>query len=127
VGPITKPYTILTRSEEGRRSYRSDYDVRAASERLPASSVFSDLGSAQTFLTELYAAFGAQRADGRVETVRIVRTRWRSAVVKDRAGVYEAMTSGLLFTAEESVLDSIFYVRELGYHWKRLSLEPIAG
>src|SRR5438552_13314710 len=43
-----------------------DYDVGAASERLPASSVFSDLGSAQTFLTELYAAFGAQRADGRV-------------------------------------------------------------
>ena len=105
----------------------ADYELATASASLPPSSVFSDLGTAQSFLTELYAAFGARRSDGRVEIVRIVRTPWSSAVVRDQRGVYEAMTSGLLFTAEEAVLDSVFYVRELSYHWQRLALEAIAG
>ena len=41
----------------------ADYELATASENLPPSSVFSDLGTAQSFLTELYAAFGARRTD----------------------------------------------------------------
>jgi hypothetical protein len=101
----------------------ADYDVSSATDRLPASSRFRDLKTAQAFLTELYSAFGARRADGRVEVVRIARTGWGSKVVEDRRGNYEAMTSGALFSGSEACLDSIFYVEDLEYRWNRLALE----
>ncbi len=108
-------------------SIRADYDLSGATDRLPATSAFRDLSTAQQFLTELYAAFGAQRADGRVEVVRILRTPWESAVVYDRSAIYEAMSSGLLFRSGEATLDSVFYVQALAYHWQRLALEATAG
>jgi uncharacterized protein len=108
-------------------SIRADYDLVGATHRLPSTSAFRDLSTAQQFLTELYAAFGTQRAGGRVEVVRIVRTPWESAVVSDRSAVYEAMSSGLLFRREEATLDAVFYVRALAYHWRRLAAEAIAG
>lgn len=90
---------------------------------LPASTHFADLPSAQAFLSELYVAFGARRADGRIEKVRIERTPWQSQVVPDVGGRYEAMTSGVLFRDSEAALDSIFLVRNLSYRWERLCLE----
>jgi uncharacterized protein YqjF (DUF2071 family) len=101
------------------------YEASGTEDTLPASSRFPDLRTAQAFLSELYVAFGARRMDGRVETVRIARTPWDSRVVPDRAGVYRAMTSGLLFRASEAEIDSIFLVRNLSYRWERLALEPL--
>jgi uncharacterized protein YqjF (DUF2071 family) len=102
---------------------RASYTVRDEPDRLPATSRFGDLRSAQAFLSELYVAFGAQRANGRTETVRIARTPWKSHVVADEAGEYSAMTSGVLFARSEAQLDSIFLVEDLAYRWERLSLE----
>jgi uncharacterized protein YqjF (DUF2071 family) len=104
----------------------AEYDLRPESQ-LPASSAFGDLPTAQAFLTELYAAFGARRSGGRLEVVRIVRNPWESQVVLNHSGDYEAMHSGHLFSQSEARLDSIFYVREMKYHWHRLSVEPVAG
>jgi uncharacterized protein YqjF (DUF2071 family) len=99
------------------------YQISDALDELPPSTHFPDLRTAQTFLSELYVAFGARRADGRIEVVRIERTPWHSRVVPDGGGRYEAMTSGVLFKDAEATLDSIFLVRNLSYRWERLSLE----
>jgi uncharacterized protein YqjF (DUF2071 family) len=96
-----------------------DYDLRAGGTAMPASSRFATLEDAQAFLTELYVAFGRQRGDGLVEAVRIERSAWRSVVVPDRRATYQAMSSGLLFHAEEAALDSCFYVEEMRYRWSR--------
>ncbi len=45
----------------------------------------------------------------------------------DQLGVYEAMYSGLLFSGSEARLDSIFYVRDMKYHWHRLAVDSIAS
>jgi hypothetical protein len=80
------------------------------------------LAGAQTFLTELYCAFGAQRSDGRVEVVRIKRSRWHGKVVDDRIAGYEALAGGSLFSGDAANLDSVFLVENLDYNWERLSL-----
>jgi uncharacterized protein YqjF (DUF2071 family) len=99
---------------------RADFDTRSAGTALPSTSRFSDLGAASTFLTELYAAFGRKHRDGRIEVVRIERNPWRSRVVPDTSGEYQAMVSGTLFTRAEAELDSVFQVEDLAYHWQRL-------
>jgi len=86
---------------------------------MPATSRFATLDRAQCFLTERYVAFGTKRRDGTVDAVRIQRNDWRSMVVRDRVGSYEAVKSGGLFRPGEAELDSIFYVERLNYHWHR--------
>jgi len=95
------------------------YDLANASDQMPATSRFATLDRAQCFLTELYVAFGTRRSDGAVRAVRIQRNDWRSVVVRDRVGSYEAMRSGVLFGPGEAELDSIFYVERLNYQWHR--------
>jgi uncharacterized protein YqjF (DUF2071 family) len=109
-------------SEKQGGGIEAEYNLSSAAHRLPPTSRFTDLGSAQTFLTELYSAFGAKRRDGRVEVVRIKRSPWSSTVITDHTGSYEAMTSGTLFSAGEAILDSVFFARELSYHWRPLEL-----
>ena len=92
---------------------------------LPRSSRFPDLATAQEFLSELYVAYGDQRHDGRVESVRITRSPWESKVVPDQGGAYDAMTSGRLFSPDEASLDSVFLVRNLHYVWEPLKLASI--
>ena len=117
-------FSLTPARGEGAR-VSADYDLRTQEKPLFASA-FPDLPAAQTFLTELYAAFGARRHPNRVEVVRIARNPWDSQVVTDRLGVYEAMSSGQLFSESEAHLDSIFYVRDMKYHWHRLAVESIA-
>jgi hypothetical protein len=90
-----------------------------AKDQMPATSRFATLDRAQCFLTERYVAFGTKRRDGTVDAVRIQRNDWRSMVVRDRVGSYEAVKSGGLFRPGEAELDSIFYVERLNYHWHR--------
>lgn len=97
----------------------AEYDVGDADNQMPASSRFPTLERAQSFLTEKYVAFGTRRRDGTVDAVRIQRNDWRSSVVRDRIGLYEAMTSGVLFGRGQADLDSVFYVERLNYHWHR--------
>jgi len=101
------------------------FDRAVPGDRLPSMSRFADLASASSFLSELYTAYGARRADGRVEVVRIARTPWQSRVV-DATGSFEAMGSGAVFDAGECALDSAFEVENLDYRWNRLSLEQPA-
>ena len=104
------------------------FDLQAAdSARMPPTSRFENLESASAFLTELYTAFGAKRDDGRVEVVRLARGPWRSKVTLDRAGVYEAMQSGLLFNRSEAELDSAFFVANVPYRWNPLVMERLAA
>jgi uncharacterized protein YqjF (DUF2071 family) len=97
----------------------AEYDLTVAKDQMPATSRFATLDRAQYFLTELYAAFGRKRRDGKVEAVRIKRTEWRSTIVRDRVGSYEAMKSGVLFGPGQAELDSIFYVERVNYRWHR--------
>ena len=97
----------------------AEYDLANAKDQMPATSRFATLDRAQCFLTELYVAFGTKRRDGSVDAVRIQRNDWRSMVVRDQVGSYEAMKSGVLFGPGEAELDSIFYVERLNYHWHR--------
>jgi uncharacterized protein YqjF (DUF2071 family) len=96
-------------------------DRTSMSSEMPAESGFRDLNDAQSFLTELYMAFGNRCDDGRVETVRIERSSWDGQVFRDRVARYEAMTGGDLFGPDETRLNSVFFVEDLNYHWKRLS------
>ena len=93
--------------------------MTGAKDQMPATSRFATLDQAQCFLTELYVAFGTKRRDGSVDAVRIQRNDWRSMVVQDRVGSYEAMKSDVLFRPGEAELDSIFFVERLNYHWDR--------
>jgi len=102
------------------------FDRNVHGDEMPATSRFPDLATASPFLSELYTAFGAMRADGRVETVRIARTPWHSRVV-GATGRFEAMHSGAVFGEGEAELDSAFEVENLQYRWNRLSLERPAG
>jgi uncharacterized protein YqjF (DUF2071 family) len=112
----------LCPTDGARASIAADYDLGSASGRMPSTSRFSSLTDAQSFLTELYCAFGAQRSNGRVEAVRIKRSSWHGKVVDDRVAGYEAMAGGSLFREDTASLDSIFLVENLDYHWRRLSL-----
>ncbi len=117
---------IRTRPLDGAKaSIEASYNRRTPLAVLPPTSRFRTITEAQAFLSELYVAFGAMRPNERCETVRIERTTWDSAVVADSDGVYDAMTSGLLFDRETASLDSIFLVRNLEYHWRGLSLEAV--
>jgi hypothetical protein len=93
----------------------AEYDLADAKNQMPATSRFATLDRAQSFLTELYVAFGAKRRDGTIDAVRIQRNEWRCVVVRDRVGSYEAMKSGVLFGSDQAELDSIFYVERLDY------------
>jgi len=97
----------------------AEYDLNEATHEMPATSRFTTLDGAQRFLTELHIAFGTKRRDGMIDAVRLQRSDWRSSVVRDRLGSYEAMTSGVLFGPGEAELDSVFYVERLNYHWHR--------
>jgi len=112
----------LRPAEQVSAGISATYDLSTAGTTMPASSRFRDLPTAQRFLTELYAAFGALRSDNRVEVVRIARSPWESTVLLAHSGTYEAMTSGLLFHDTDAVLDSVFHVRNLEYHWRPLEL-----
>jgi len=101
----------------------ANFDVGSARMQLPTSSRFPDLNYAEAFLTNLYTAFGQKRSNGRVEAVRISRSPWRSRVVTDRTGIYDAMTSGALFCKDQVQLDCIFQVEDLAYYWNPLKLE----
>ena len=100
----------------------AEYSMGSGEATLPSTSRFANLSEAQAFLTELYAAFGGSRANG-VEVVRIKRSPWTSAAVVDNVANYEAMSSGELFAQDEAEIDSVFYVENLEYYWRRLSLE----
>jgi uncharacterized protein YqjF (DUF2071 family) len=97
----------------------AEYDLADANDRMPENSRFATLDQAQRFLTELYVAFGTKHRDGTVDAVRVERNDWRSRVVRDRIGSYEAMKSGVLFRPGEAELDSVFHVERLNYHWHR--------
>ncbi len=125
ISEVRVGFSLTPAGGEGAR-ISADYDLRARPQLLSASA-FPDLPAAQAYLTELYAAFGARRHPNRVEVVRIARNPWDSQVVTDQLGVYEAMHSGLLFSESEARLDSIFYVRDMKYHWHRLTVESIAS
>jgi hypothetical protein len=117
----------LRPSDGQRADIVATYTMSSTPEVLPATTHFPDLRTAQAFLSELYVAFGTRRRDGLVEKVRIERTPWDSSVVAVDQGSYAAMTSGVLFHAAEASLDSIFVVRDLRYHWERLSLERVSS
>jgi len=97
----------------------AEYDLADAKNQMPSTSRFATLDHAQSFLTELYVAFGTKRRDGTVNAVRIQRNDWRSMIVRDLVGSYEAMKSGVLFGPDQAELDSIFYVERLDYQWHR--------
>ena len=101
----------------------ANFEIGSRNTYMPASSRFSNLDEAAAFLTELYAAFGQRRPDGRVEVVRIARSSWKSRPVTDSIRFYEAMTAGTLFRQDDVQLDSIFHVEDLAYYWHPLSLE----
>jgi uncharacterized protein YqjF (DUF2071 family) len=117
----------LTPAKQVRAGISATYDLASAGTTMPSSSRFGDLAAAQRFLTELYAAFGALRRGNRVEVVRIARSPWESSVLSDHSGVYEAMTSGAVFHETDAVLDSVFHVRDLEYHWRPLELARSPG
>lgn len=111
----------LTPRDDAVAAIKLSLDKTTMSSEMPTGSGFRDLSEAQSFLTELYLAFGQQRAGGRVETVRVERSPWNGRVCHDRAARYDAMTGGVLFGTDETRLNSVFLVEGLDYHWNRLS------
>lgn len=103
---------------------RASYDVRGATHLLPASSRFASLDEAKMFLVELYAAFGRDTR-GRTSRVRIERGAWDVAVVGDDRAEYGFMQPSALL-ANTARVDSVFYVRDLPYHWHTLERFPPA-
>lgn len=100
-------------------SIEAEFESCADQENMPASSRFRNLPLAQSFLTELYVAFGPKCSGGKADAVRIDRSEWTSLLVRDRIGKYEAMSSGVLFGAGEAELDSVLHVRSMKYRWHR--------
>jgi uncharacterized protein YqjF (DUF2071 family) len=100
------------------------YEVGRGSRELPASSSFGSLANAQTFLVELFAAFGVSPANGRVDTVRIRRGRWDVLVVDDSRAQYEFMQAGRPFSRDTARLDCILFARDMSYHWYALARPP---
>ncbi len=96
------------------------FDTGSASHELPRGSTFASLDEAKEFLVQLFAAFAYDDFTQQVSTVRITRGEWDIAVVEDALALYEFMDGSKLFPKGSTRLDSIFYVRELPYHWHTL-------
>ncbi len=114
----------LRPSDGAAASISADYTESDIPDALPSTSRFSSLTQAQSFLTELYCAFGNRRPDGRIEQVGIERSPWKGRVLEGDGAQYEAMSGGALFPVGAAELDSVFMVENLHYHWQRLSLLP---
>jgi uncharacterized protein YqjF (DUF2071 family) len=106
-------------SADGRGDIHATYDVAGSTRSLPQSSRFPSLPEAQTFLVELYSAFGKDPR-GRTCRVRIDRGAWDLAVVTDARADYGFMRNGAPFANASARLDSVFYVRNLPYYWHTL-------
>ena len=116
----------LTPRNDADAAIKLSLNRSSMSSDMPSESGFRDLSEAQSFLTELYLAFGQQCADGRVETVKVERSPWIEQVCHDRIAQYDAMTGGVLFKSGETRLNSVFLVEDLDYYWSRLSFTTSA-
>ena len=99
---------------------RANFDMASANAAMPASSVFAGqpLAPAKAYFVELYAAFAAWSAHW--AAVRIDRTRWDVVAVEHlehRCYNFMDGSEGGLFAPGECTLDSVFFVRDLDYHW----------
>jgi hypothetical protein len=105
-------------TRQGAGGIHAAFDLRNASEEMPASSKFSTLGQAKEFLVELYTAFGYKELTQQIKKVRIERSAWGIVLARDMGSTFDFVASEPLRDATR--LDSVFYVKELSYHWHRL-------
>ncbi len=96
----------------------ANYDLSKATKEMPKYSVFSSLDEAKSYFVELYVAFSAMRNFS--TAVRIQRTNWDLSVVHDKNAVYSFMDGSKMFPKGSTRLDSVFYVKNLFYHWYKL-------
>ena len=109
----------LESEPSGRADIRAHFISSANPRTLPGSSRFADAKAAKDFLVELYSAFAVD-SKGRPTEVKIERTDWELWQVEDQTAFYPFMQGEGPFKAGEAVIDSIFYVRDLPYHWLAL-------
>ncbi len=96
----------------------ANYDLSKLNKEMPKYSVFSSLDDAKEFFVELYVAFSTI---GDFSTaVRIKRTNWDLSVVHDENAIYSFMDGSQMFPKGSTRLDSVFYVKNLFYHWHTL-------
>jgi hypothetical protein len=94
--------------------------VSSGGRAMDPGSRFGTLTEAQSFLVELYAAFGIDALTGEVSAVRIERGAWDLRVVESPRARYDFMDGSSLFPAGSARLDSVFYVESIPYHWHTL-------
>ncbi len=112
-------------ARDQRADIHAGYDLASARRTLPASSRFASFDEAKEFLVQLFAAFAYDPLTDELSRVHIHRGEWNIDVVDDTRAVYEWMQRGPHFNAQNARLDSIFYVREIPYHWH--TLEKVAA
>jgi uncharacterized protein YqjF (DUF2071 family) len=116
---------VRVATDDSRADIRAEYDLDHTAPELPATSRFTDLDDAKTSLVELFTAYHPNPARRTMDCVDITRNDWRLTVVNDPAATFSYMTSGTPFTSQSAVLDSVFAVEDLEYHWHRVRREPI--
>jgi hypothetical protein len=94
---------------------RASFVVGRALGEMPNTSHFRSLADAQPFLVELYAAYSP--AERHINRVRIRRGPWRIQIVADERQGYDHLCGSAAFPRGTAALDSVFYVRDLPYHW----------
>ena len=107
---------VLTKNREA--DIVANYDLSKVNKEMPEYSVFSSLEDAKEFFVELYVAFSA--IDNCSTAVRIKRTEWDLRVVHDENAIYSFMDGSEMFPKGSTRLDSVFYVKNLFYHWYTL-------
>ena len=107
---------VLTKNREA--DIVANYDLSKENKEMPKYSVFSSLEAAKEFFVELYVAFSA--IDNFSTAVRIKRTEWDLRVVHDENAIYRFMDGSEMFPKGSTRLDSVFYVKNLFYHWYTL-------
>jgi len=103
-----------------RAAIRAEYALAKLRRRLPASSRFRSFRAAKKFLVELFALFAYDPLTNELSAVHIERGEWDLFCVPDQNGTYEWMQAGPHFNRRNTRLDSIFYAREIPYHWHTL-------
>ena len=98
---------------------RATYTVAEAGRSLPPTSAFPDLGTANAWLVELFAAFASTPGRAGVDVVRIDRGAWDVRVVDDLRAEYDFMSSGGPFPRQTVRLDSVFLVGDVPCVWHR--------
>jgi uncharacterized protein len=116
---------VTTKSAEP-GGIRASYDLDAARHQLPATSAFTDLGTAQQWLVELFTAFDHTAGSQHIDAVRIDRGEWEIKVVDDHRAEYDFLTAGP-FGPGNTRLDSVFLVGDVPYRWHRLERLPLPG